>query len=124
MGVFREIFDILFSAEGNFIQELVLKEVARMVDVAGRHALIQAGNSTFGIGNSGVLELLADEFRQLVAENPELKQTIDAALAPLTAAAVDDQSVLDSIHVLRDAFEQEIVTWVDDVTSSDPPLNE
>merc|ERR1719421_2123873 len=50
--VLRESLKILLSAEGNYLQDLLLREVARMGDAAGRQALVQAGNSLLAASSS------------------------------------------------------------------------
>eukprot|EP00747_Dinoflagellata_sp_TGD_P074714 gnl/TRDRNA2_/TRDRNA2_158435_c0_seq1.p1 gnl/TRDRNA2_/TRDRNA2_158435_c0~~gnl/TRDRNA2_/TRDRNA2_158435_c0_seq1.p1 ORF type:complete len:789 (+),score=111.05 gnl/TRDRNA2_/TRDRNA2_158435_c0_seq1:37-2403(+) len=58
--VLREALKLLLSAEGNYLQHILLKEIARTVDVASRQALQRAG----------LVEPITFALEQLAAVNP------------------------------------------------------
>ena len=78
--VFREALGIFFSQNGNNLQDIVLREVARSVDTAGRRLLTDPAVSPLPL---------------LLRGNPALRAQVEA----LTVEAEDDEIVMDSLTV-------------------------
>jgi len=78
--VFREALGILFSQEGNNLQDIVLREMARSIDTAGRRLLTDPSMSPLPL---------------LLQGNPALRAQVEA----LTVEAEDDEIVMDSLTV-------------------------
>jgi len=78
--VFREALGILFSQNGNNLQDIVLREMARSIDTAGRRLLTDPAVSPLPL---------------LLQGNPALRAQVEA----LTVEAEDDEIVMDSLTV-------------------------
>jgi hypothetical protein len=90
-----DLIDVLLSAEGNYVQELLLEEAAKLADAAVRDSLAQ-------VGASGPVSVLKDVLRapKQIAESTigrlelpgPVKSAVDVALLPATV--MDDISRL------------------------------
>mmetsp|Transcript_17047 Transcript_17047/g.31996 ORF Transcript_17047/g.31996 Transcript_17047/m.31996 type:complete len:944 (+) Transcript_17047:63-2894(+) len=82
-----DLIDLLLSSDGNYVQELILEEAAKLTDAAVRDSLKQ-------VGSSAPINVLTDALRapkqladSIVGRLPlpgPLKSAVDAALLPAT----------------------------------------
>jgi len=82
-----QLVDILLSADGNYVQELLLDEAAKLADAAVRDAIGQASTSPVASTLADTLRApkwLADQTVRRLPLPAALKPGLDAVLAPVT----------------------------------------
>lgn len=83
----EDLIDLLISADGNYVQELLLEEAAKLTDAAMRDTIAQVGNSAAANAIANAMRApkrLADStFGQLPLPGP-LKSGLNFALLPAT----------------------------------------
>jgi len=82
--ILKEGLELLFSVEGNYLQEILVREAARTFDTLGREAFRQG------------LDLVTGGWAQpeivspFAALDPELRKQVDFLFSPLSARSEDD----------------------------------
>lgn len=96
----KEAVGLVFSVEGNYLQEILLREAARTVDTLGREAVsklagpVLAGPATLAMNGLGLSE--------------DAKKQVEMLFAPLTAKADDDPIVMETATALWELLQPEL----------------
>eukprot|EP00216_Chloropicon_sp_CCMP2111_P005639 CAMPEP_0198234688 /NCGR_PEP_ID=MMETSP1446-20131203/642_1 /TAXON_ID=1461542 ORGANISM="Unidentified sp, Strain CCMP2111" /NCGR_SAMPLE_ID=MMETSP1446 /ASSEMBLY_ACC=CAM_ASM_001112 /LENGTH=857 /DNA_ID=CAMNT_0043915509 /DNA_START=15 /DNA_END=2588 /DNA_ORIENTATION=- len=98
--IIKEAASLLFSVEGNYLQELVLRETARTMDTLGRQTIKQGFDFVFG--NSVASAIPAS------ALNPAMKKQMEVLLAPLVAKSDDDEVVLETAQAVWEMLQPQV----------------
>jgi predicted unusual protein kinase regulating ubiquinone biosynthesis (AarF/ABC1/UbiB family) len=101
--IIKEGLELIFSVEGNYLQEMLVREAARTVDTLGREALRQGLQLV--TGGQGQAEVVFPFSTQL---EPELQKQMEFLLAPLSAKSEDDQVVMETAQAVWEIIQPEV----------------
>merc|ERR1712003_483073 len=88
------------SVEGNYLQEMLVREAARTVDTLGREALRQGLQLVTGSQPEVVFPFSTLE--------PELQKQMEFLLSPLAAKSEDDQVVMETAQAVWEIIQPEM----------------
>ena len=98
--IIKEGLELIFSVEGNYLQEMLVREAARTVDTLGREALRQGLQLVTGSQPEVVFPFSTLE--------PELQKQMEFLLSPLAAKSEDDQVVMETAQAVWEIIQPEV----------------
>ena len=110
--ILKEGLELLFSVEGNYLQEILVREAARTVDTLGREVLRQGLDLV--TGGRGQPEIVFP-FSTL---DPELQKQVAFLFSPIAAKSEDDEIVLETARAVWEILQPEVSTLL-----SQPPTD-
>merc|ERR1712176_713704 len=100
--IIKEGLELIFSVEGNYLQEMLVREAARTVDTLGRVVLKQGIDIVTG-GRSQPEVVFP--FNTL---EPELQKQLEFLFAPISAKSEDDEVVLETAQAVWEILQPEV----------------
>ena len=108
--VLREAVSVIFTTNENFIQEILLKEAARITDTAVREGFLRTAEVFQGFlpAPQRALDPFQLVLGPVLGASPAVRRQAEGLLAPLTSKADDDEYVLETITVLAELLQEEL----------------
>ena len=108
--VLREAVSVIFTTNENFIQEILLKEAARITDTAVREGFLRTAEVFQGFlpAPQRALDPFELVLGPVLGASPAVRRQAEGLLAPLTSKADADEYVLETITVLAELLQEEL----------------
>ncbi|QDZ23378.1 ABC1 domain-containing protein [Chloropicon primus] len=115
--ILREGLELLFSVEGNYLQEILVREAARTVDTVGRHVLERfLGQGIDAVTGGRNPAEVVFPFNTL---DPAMREQVEFLFSPLAAKSEDDEVVLETAQAVWEIIQPEVSSLLE----SSPPTD-